>query len=438
MSWLNMAISVVIWLTARDSVVTVSSQKEEKVDNGPSDRKSLFWKARRFIELLPALFQPPGWQEASKRMLIVNTENGSTIVGEIGDQIGRGDRATIAFPDEFAELEHQELVESGLAATADCVIYGSTVPQQQGQTTKFYELEHQFPEERVFVFQWFQDPRKRRNPHLAPEEEPWYIKTKAELSPTVFAAQVLLDYNASSANSFIPSEMILAANAKLKSSIQQPPQVPWTVGVDAAGGGNDKTVIWRRKGRLSLEPLVRVQMDGVQLAMYLEDEMKKLLKTAPIAMIGIERDGPGGSCADQLKYGPFAGVVVPVHTGTPLGDGMNYNLRAWLHRKAKEYLEEGDCHIPSDPIFFSQATAIRQGDKAGRLLIESKAEYRARFSTGRTQMEKMGGKSPDRWDAFVLTFIPPRSKPLVSIGGEQMEGLVNRSGWKPLDAAFNY
>jgi hypothetical protein len=434
MSWLNVAIAVTMWLTQQDSVITMGSQKAEKVDNGPGDPDSLFWKARKFIELLPQMFIPEDWQKQSKTMVIVNPDTGSTIRGEIGDQIGRGGRASIAFPDEFAELEHQELVESALAETADTVIYGSTVPTKGGVGSKFYELEHHLPEEQVFVFQWVEDERKRLNPDLPPEEEPWFVKKKNEVSPTVFASQFLLDYSAATSNAFIAAQTVRDAFNFPKSRIEQVPDLPWRIGVDASGMGNDKTKIWRRRGRVSLPVITLEKLDGIQLSMIVQREAEKLLPLGPIELIGIEKDGPGGSCADQLKYSPFASITRAVHTGAKLKDGRNYNLRAWLHQQAKDYLESGDCHIPNSQIFMTQATAIQFKYHGGLLQIESKDDYRARFSGGKTKAEKASGKSPDEWDSFVLTFLPPAATPITQtqIFQEQI------SSWQPLDKVMGY
>ena len=436
MSWLNCGLSVTTWLTQEDFVVTLGSQKQEKVDNGDGDSDSLFWKVRKFIDLLPIIFQPKEWQKHAKKMVVFNPDNGSLIRGEIGDQIGRGGRASIALPDEFAELEHQELVESALAETADCVIYGSTVPTRGGVGSKFYELEHHLPENQVFVFEWHQDERKRLNPNLPPEEEPWFIKKKNEVSPTVFSSQFLLDYAAATSNAFIPSALVQNAFHFRRSALEQDPTLGWRVGVDASGMGNDKTKIWRRKGRLSLPAITADKLDGQQLALLIETTCKELLLSGPIELICIERDGPGGSAADKLKYGPFASVLAAVHTGAKLGDGKNYNLRAWLHNQAKEYLEEGDCHIPNSPIFLSQATAIQFQYKGGLLLIESKDDYRKRFSGGITRAEKLSGKSPDEWDSFILSFYPPRGRPVTSLNATiPVSGMKT---WRPQDAVLGF
>lgn len=341
---------------------------------------------------------------------------------------------SIYFPDEFAHLEHQEAVESSLSMNTDCRIYVSTV---NGVGNLFYRLRHHLPSNQIFIFDWTEDPRKRCNPDLEPHEEPWYQQQKKDLLPTTLASQVDRDYNAAVANSFVEGAIMRDAMATPITAIQQPSATPWRIGVDASGMGNDETVIWRRRGRLSLPPMVYRKLDGVQMAAIVERECERLLDSAPIALIAIERDGPGGSCADQLKYGRFASITAAIHTGTKLNDGENYNLRAWLHNQAREYLTENQVHLPKDDIFATQGTAIQFSYKGGLLLVESKEEYRSRFSMGKTKAEKASGRSPDRWDAFVLTFTPTRAKPIEKV--EKAVGMFGKkTGWRPLDPVMGY
>ena len=434
-TWLSAAVASCMWLFEPYSVVGFGSRKKELVDNGEDDPDSIFWKVRMFIDNLPEFFLPVDWKSGRKWAVVPNRANGAVIKGEIGDEIGRGGRSSLYFADEFAHLEHQDMAESALSQNTDCRIYISTV---NGVGNLFYRLRHHLPQDQIFVFDWTDDPRKRQNPARPPEEEPWYKKQQSELLPTTLASQVDRDYNAAVSNSFISSSLIREAESRPISSIIQPPQTPWRIGVDAAGMGNDEIILWRRRGRLSLPPLAFRQLDGVQLATIVEKEAKRLMATAPIALIGIERDGPGGSCADQLKYGPFAKITQAVHTGAKLADGEHYNLRAWLHAQAKEYLEENDVHLPVDDTFRTQATAIQYEYKGGLLLIESKEDYRSRFAMGRSKAEKRAGRSPDRWDSFVLTFIPTRAKPIEQAQEMPMDLFRNKSSWRPLDSVIGY
>lgn len=440
-SWLDGAIATVLWLTKPNSVITLGSQKSEKVDNGDGDPDSLFWKVRKTIDTLPALFVPDNWRRVSKSMLVVNPKTGAVIRGEIGDQIGRGGRSSIVFADEFAELEHPQRVESALAETADCVLYVSTIPETGYVGSKFHELETQFPDEKKFIFEWTQDERKRLNPDIEPEEEAWFIKKSEEVSRAVFDAQYLLINTATTTNAYISANLIHAANTRRKSSIVQPPDTPWYIGVDATGMGADKGIIWRRKGNISM-PLdnftVVDKVNEVELAMIIKDVAKECLATAPIALIGIENDGAGAGAGTLLKYTSLAPIVCQVHTGARISNGRDYNLRAYLHRQAKEYLEGEECFIPVDHIFFAQATAIQEDRKAGLLLIESKEEYRARLSGGKSKLDKKIGKSPDRWDGFMLSFIPPTGKLVKSFTQIASASPMIKRGWRPLDAAMGY
>ena len=432
-TWLCAAAATCVWLFYPHSVVGFGSRKKELVDNGESDPDSIFWKVRTFIDYLPAEFLPANAQAGRKWGTVPNMDNRSVIKGEIGDEIGRGGRAGIYFVDEFAHLEHPDMAESALSANTDCRIYISTV---NGVGNLFYRLRHFLPTEQIFIFDWKDDPRKRLNPDLPAEQEPWYKKQKSELLPTTLASQVDRNYSASVSNTLVDQENLLAATRVRPGSIDQPPQTPWRIGVDAAGMGNDDIVIWARRGRLSIEPETYKKMDGVQLAARIEQKVNKLLLTGPVELIALERDGPGGSAADQLKYGKYSSITVAVHTGAKLADGKHYNLRAYLHTQAVEYIDELEISLPDDSQFLAQASAIQYEYKGGLLLIESKDDYRARFAMGKSKAEKKASRSPDRWDAFVLTFVPTRARPIKSTATEDF--FPKQGGWRPLDSTMGY
>lgn len=439
-TWLSVAAAVCIWLFIPHAIVGFGSRKKELVDNGTADADSIFWKIRAMIDYLPVEFLPEGHEKARKVMIVPNPSNGALIKGEIGDEIGRGGRAGIYFVDEFAHLEHPDMAESALSATTDCRIYLSTV---NGAGNLFYRLRHFLPEKQIFIFDWKDDPRKRQNPDIEPEDEPWYQKQKRELLPTTLASQVDRNYNASVANTFLGdagSEALRAAFRRRLTQIQQPKDVPWVIGIDAAGQGNDDIVIWRRRGRINL-PVEKFQkMDGVQLAGVVTRLANELLQSGPLALIAIERDGPGGSCADQLSYGPFASILVALHTGAKLKDGRHYNVRAWLHQQALDYLLETECYIPENSTFEAQATAIQCSYKGGLLLIESKDEYRSRFATGKSKQDKMASKSPDHWDAFMLSFAQTRAIPIPQNFDQDffLPRRTQGAGWRPRDPVMGY
>ena len=379
-SWLCCGFAVWMWLFHPGTVIGFGSRKEEYVDK-IGDPKSLFWKIRQFVSLLPVEFRPEGYNEKvhAPHMRVLNPENGSAIVGEAGANIGRGNRTAIYFKDESAFYEQAEAIDAALSQTSNCKIDVST---PNGNGNPFYRKRHggRIP---VFTFKWQDDPRKDKD---------WYAKQKATLDPVIVAQEIDIDYDASVGDAWVSGALIEGAQNIGPASIA--PVEPWIVSIDAAHYGDDESVIHSRRGRLNLPQITKNKLDGPQLAWLVQDHCENLTKAGGrIAAIVIELDGPGVSCYDTLRLGKWGQYVVGVHTGARVDDQRNYNVRARIARLAKEYLEDMPCSLSPDPEFKAQGAAMRYKYKDGLLLMESKKEYKARM-----------GKSPDRWDAFVLSF----------------------------------
>lgn len=382
-SWLCIAFACWMFLFHSGTVVGFGSRKEEYVDD-LNDPKSLFWKARQFINLLPVELQPAGWtpKKHAPYMTLVNPENGSAVVGESGDNIGRGNRTSVYFKDESAFYERAESIDAALSQTSNCKIDVST---PNGNGNPFYRKRHG-GKVKVFTFHWRDDPRK------GPE---WYAKQQNDLDPVVLAQEVDIDYNASTSDSWIPGALVEAAQQIGPADVQI--NGPWAIGVDAAHMGDDESIITKRRGLLTLPQLVRRKVDGPELAGQVVDECMLLEASGgTIGSIVIELDGPGVSCYDCLKRTKYANVVVGVHTGARLSDNRNYNRKAKLWRAGLDYLKTGGCSLPADPELKSQLPSVRYTYRDGLLLMEPKKDYKKRL-----------GKSPDRADSWILTFAEP-------------------------------
>lgn len=199
LSWLAVALADTLCLHYDDMAIGFGSRKEEYVDKRGSP-KSLFWKARKFMEHLPVEFRG-GFDERknSTHMLLHFPETNATITGEAGDNIGRGDRQALYFVDEEAFLERPALVEASLSQTTNCRI---GISSANGMGNPFAQKVHGGKIE-VFWFHWRDDPRK--------DEENWYAKQVEELDAVTLAQEVDINFMASATGILIPAEWVNSA-----------------------------------------------------------------------------------------------------------------------------------------------------------------------------------------------------------------------------------
>lgn len=386
-SWLCAGFGVWMFLFYEGTVVGFGSRKEEYVDS-IGDPKSLFVKIRQFLLLLPPEFQPAKWdvKKHAPHMKIINPENESTIIGEAGDNIGRGARTSIYFKDESAHYDHAESIDAALSQTSNCKIDLSSV---NGEGNQFHRKRHsgKIP---VFVFDWHDDPRK---------DQAWYEREKQKIdNPKTVAQEIDRDYSASITDSFIPGDEVTVAMSKGPADIQ--PMGRLRVGVDVARFGDDKSAIAIRRGRVCLKIETREKKDTVQVASWVR-EVLSAFREMP-EQIAVDTIGVGAGVADILR-GWFPDrvmsnrtikTVMDVNFSLRMDNGHDYNLRAFCYRELREWIK--GCSLPNDQELRTDLTALRYDFKSGELIIESKDDAK-----------KRGVKSPDRADALAVTFAYP-------------------------------
>lgn len=197
-SYLAIAFALTHWLFSKGFKAGFGSRVRDKVDH-LGDPDSIFEKGRLILRDLPREFLPRGYNETTDATLLrlINRENGATIVGECGDQIGRGGRNLIYFVDESAFLEHPKMVDASLSLNTDVRIDMSSV----NGPNHFYEKRTSGRVD-VFVFDWREDPRK---------DEAWYAEKKRTLDAVVVASEIDRDYQASVEGVCVPGAWLQAA-----------------------------------------------------------------------------------------------------------------------------------------------------------------------------------------------------------------------------------
>ena len=249
-TWICCAFSVWLWLFMPGSSVGWGSRKEQLVDR-IGDPDSIFQKMRLLVMGLPKEFRPVGFNQDTHLtyMKFINPENGATITGESGDNIGRGGRKLMYFKDESAHYERPERIEAALADNTRVQIDMSSV---NGLGNVFHRRREAGAEwtggsaikgrTNVFVMDWRDHPAKSVG---------WFEerRTKAEQDGLlhIFAQEVERNYSASVEGIICPSEWVRASiDAHKKLNIDD--SGAWVAGLDVADGGGDTNALAQRKG----------------------------------------------------------------------------------------------------------------------------------------------------------------------------------------------
>jgi phage terminase large subunit len=397
LTWLCGAFAIYRWLFMPGSKIAFGSRKESLVDR-LGDPDSIFEKFRSLLQSLPDWQLPASYSTGYLKFL--NNDNGNSITGEAGDQMGRGGRSSIYFLDEFAFVERAQRVDAAVSQNTDVVIYVST-PNGPGNSFAKKRFSGKYP---VFRIHWADDARK---------DQKWYAKQKAMLDSVVLAQEVDIDYNASIEGVVIPAIWILAAvGLKL-----YPIDRKRYAGLDVADEGANENVLVIRKGS-TVEIIENWHSGNTTQTSHKARQICKSLQVHRLAYdsVGVgagvggtlssfpdlpfelQAINGGSSCSDR-EWSEFDG-----HTSKQLFKNLRAELW-WLVRRRFEktwervnnisdYPDDELISIPNDSELIAQLSQpLYKYTDSGLILIESKAN-----------MEKRGIKSPDRADALIYCF----------------------------------
>jgi phage terminase large subunit len=421
-SWLAFALAIWVSVFHNDTNCAFGSRKEELVDKA-GDPKCLFHKGRMILTHLPVEFRA-GWADnkrCSSHMKLLFPDTGSTITGEAGDNIGRGDRTTMYFVDEAAYLEHPDLVDASLIATTNCRIEMSSV---NGMANKFAERVHS-GKHRVLTMSWRSDPRR---------SEEWYGKLVDEADPVVVAAEYDLDYSASVEGQIIPSKWVqMSVGAVRKLGLNNTGAK--RSAFDVADEGKDKCAwgymagvqleyaeSWSGKGGDTLDSTHRVYRlcdeHGVTMFDYDADGLGATVKSD--SRVVSEARALMKPPAKVIQVRPFrgsAGVLRPEAKvpGSPDRRNedffKNYKAQCWwtLRRRFAETVRalEGKPYDPSYIISISDSPDFKE---RARLMVELSQPVWKWDSSGKMLVDKLaeGAASPNLADMLMMCAGPRR------------------------------
>lgn len=177
---------------------------------------------------------------------------------------------------------------------------------------------------------------------------------------------------------------------------------PVVWGVDVARFGDDSSALAKRKGNHQLEPVKEWWgKDTMQLSGLIKAEWDATPHNLRPAAINVDVIGIGAGVVDRLKELNLPVVGVNVAESPAVNDKADrqFNrLRDELWWKSREWLEAMDCRLCDDDETVAELTVPTYSVLSNGLI---KVE-------GKDEMKKRGVKSPNRADAWNLTFAETR------------------------------
>lgn len=241
LSWLIVGFTISLCDLFDDIAIGWGSYKKEKLDFR-GDLGSLFEKGRTYLQYLPWEFRGghnPAWHSFERRMLFPRTR--ASVIGEVGDNCGRGGRTSLYLVDEAAHYEHDQLVDAALSKTTKVRLDVSSVC---GMTNTFAQRAHK-KGIRKFTYHW------RDNPRFTQKDYEKFLET---WGPVITAQELDINYQASLEGVVLPALWVNAAvdaDEKLKEHPTQPLKSnggEWLAALDVADQGIDKNAAGVRHG----------------------------------------------------------------------------------------------------------------------------------------------------------------------------------------------
>lgn len=435
LTWLACGWSVGKFIFEPDFAIGWGSRKEQLVDK-IGDPDSIFEKMRMLLRRLPDVFMPQGfkWRDHATYLKLINPENGSTITGEAGDNIGRGGRKTAYFKDEAAHYERPEKIQAALDDNTNVQIDISSV---NGVGNVFHRRREagidwhpnaDIPKgfTRVLVADWRDHPAKTQE---------WYDTRKAKAEREgmqhILAQEVDRNYSASVINTIIEYDWI---NAAVDAHLTIPylvaagatmPNV-WRAGLDVADGGQDRNAMVLRQWIICRD----VKEWGERDTGLTTD--RAIALAGPHKGIVVEYDCIGVGSGVKTRYNQLRdmNIVIPPFRPWDAGAGVfmpfdriiedddesamnkdmfyNFKAQAWWSVRTRFYktwraVTYGDVYKPDELISLDSRMILLAQLKKELAQAQKKSTNDLRLVVDKTPE---GMRSPNLADALIMAFFP--------------------------------
>ncbi len=383
--------------------------------------RSLFAMTKRYNLNLPLGLAPKSDKD-NENQLLFNKLNSGYRVGTAGSkEIGRSMTNQLMHLSEYAFYDNHIEIKRGIEQTVADIAGTEKIKEStaNGIANAFY-LDWQNAKEgksdyiNIFVPWYWQDEytRSAEGIQLTDEEKDWMQMYSADgltAKHLAWRRNKLSDFDGdygqkckgfsqeypftdeeaflnSITDTFITVEPVQRAR---KSKVES--ESTLLIGVDPARGGQDKSAIMRRKGRLAYKGETFQGLDTMQLV----GKLKMIIEKERPHKMFIDCIGLGAGVVDRLQEMGYECVIGVNVARTANNPDQFLNLRAELWSEMRDWLNQDmPVQIPDDPELQKELCGLGYDyNSSGRLVIESKKDAR-----------KRGMNSPDKADSLMLTF----------------------------------
>lgn len=210
---------------------------------------------------------------------------------------------------------------------------------------------------------------------------------RKEVDENTFQREMMCNFDASSDDQLLSLSEVNDAMAREYNPFAYDSRMPLVMGVDVARYGDDRSVIFFRRGQLAEHPTFAYKLSIVELASF----VARAYNERKPAAVFVDGTGVGGGVVDVLRQ-----WGLPVYDINFTSRSLNpkfKNRRTEMHFKLAEWVRSGGV-LPDDQNLKKELCAATYiSDEAGRYCLESKKDIKRRL-----------GFSPDLSDSLALTF----------------------------------
>ncbi len=293
--------------------------------------------------------------------------------------------------DEYAQIRTELYGEVIRPALADRAGFAYFIGTPKGQNAFYNLYQRALKDDQFFTCLYRYD----ETGILAVKE---IESMKKDMTEAEFRQELLCDFTSSASNVVITIDTVTDAAHRelLEKDVKD---MPIVLGVDVARFGGDRTVIQMRQGLMAAEQAVYKDMDTMEVASVVAGAINRYHPDVVFIDVG----GIGAGVVDRLNQMGYTNIV-EINFGSAATEPERYaNIRAEMYFKANGWLKAGGS-IPDDPELKTELTVTEyKFTSSGKIILVPKEK-----------IKEMMGASPDRADAFVLTFaMPVAAKALV-------------------------